>query len=159
MANIYLLYNQLNKSSNKFIIKNCLLDAVELTRNTIKSKLIYSGCVTPFDGVGSLSLGDKSVVSVSARVNQNILEILQIFIYISSRSTHGINDNVVETKKKKKIRINFLKSRTKFCLSSHYHGNNICLYIKKDIFMVLRVLIIYPLIFFSLEGVSNVFFN
>lgn len=158
MANIYLLYNQLNKSSNKFIIKNCLLDAVELTRNTIKSKLIYSGYVTPFDGVGSLSLGDKSVVSVSARVNQNILEILQIFIYISSRSTHGINDNVVETKKKK-IRINFLKSRTKFCLSSHYHGNNICLYIKKDIFMVLRVLIIYPLIFFSLEGVSNVFFN
>ena len=158
MANIYLLYNQLNKSSNKFIIKNCLLDAVELTRNTIKSKLIYSGYVTPFDGVDSLSLGDKSVVSVSARVNQNILEILQIFIYISSRSTHGINDNVVETKKKK-IRINFLKSRAKFCLSSHYHGNNICLYMKKDIFMVLRVLIIYPLIFFSLEGVSNVFFN
>ena len=107
MANIYLLYNQLNKSSNKFIIKNCLLDAVELTRNTIKSKLIYNGYVTPFDGVGSLSLGDKSVVSVSTRVNQNILEILQIFIYISSRSTHGINDNVVEAKKKKKLGLTF----------------------------------------------------
>lgn len=52
MANIYLLYNQLNKSSNKFIIKNCLLDAVELTRNTIKSKLIYNGYVIPFGGGG-----------------------------------------------------------------------------------------------------------
>ena len=77
-----------------------MFDAVELTRNTIKSKLIYSGYVIPFDGVGSLSLGDESVVSVSTRVNQHILEILQIFIYISSRSTDGINDSVVETKKK-----------------------------------------------------------
>ena len=76
-----------------------MFDAVELTRNTIKSKLTYSGYVIPFDGVGSLSLGDELVVSVSTRVNQNILEILQIFIYISSRSTDGINDSVVETKK------------------------------------------------------------
>ena len=45
MKNVYRAYeldNQPTNLSNKFVIRNCLFGALELTKNEVKRKLIYS---------------------------------------------------------------------------------------------------------------------
>ena len=61
ILNILTVYQQNKWScnpSNDFTVKNCLLGTVKLTRNVIKSRLIYNGQGIAFDGAGSWSFGN-----------------------------------------------------------------------------------------------------
>ena len=52
MKNVYRAYeldNQPTNLSNKFVIRNCSFDALELTKNEVKRKLIYSDYGMTFD--------------------------------------------------------------------------------------------------------------
>ena len=46
---VYELNNWQDNPSNNFTLKNCLLSATKLTRNTIKSRLIYNDQGIAFD--------------------------------------------------------------------------------------------------------------
>ena len=46
---VYELNNWQDNPSNNFTLKNCLLGATKLTRNTIKCRLIYNGQGIAFD--------------------------------------------------------------------------------------------------------------
>ena len=52
MKNVYRAYeldNQPTNLSNKFVIRNCSFGALELTKNEVKRKLIYSDYGMTFD--------------------------------------------------------------------------------------------------------------
>ena len=52
MKNVYRAYeldNQPANLSNKFVIRNCSFGALELTKNEVKRKLIYSDYGMTFD--------------------------------------------------------------------------------------------------------------
>ena len=77
ILNLHLLYD-INtwprNPTNNFTLKNCLFGAVKLTRNANKSKFVYNGPGTAFDGKDFWSFDNKTArnVIISEGINYSV---------------------------------------------------------------------------------------
>ena len=132
--NIYIVY-ELNSNLNNFNItlENCLFGAVKLTKNVDIEKYKYTGYGIGFDSGGSFLFPDSSFgqnvtifgadMSSSVYVNKKVNNIL----VLRKKFIQGINGTTIYAEKT--YLINFTKSRTRFCLSLHYNGDNSYLFV------------------------------
>ena len=99
-----------------FILKNCLLRSVKLTKNADPDKYSYSRYGIGFDSRSYFSLPDKP----------------QEEIWRNNRIQKGLEpkglDHTTLTAEAK-YSINFTQSNRKFCLSLHYNGSNKFLFV------------------------------
>ena len=136
ILNLYIIYELHNwplNTTNNFPQKTCLLVTVKLVRNTVKSKFIYNGWVTTFDGEGLWSFDNDFARNVAIFVVDNSSSFhtnnwTNNFLELDERLPDGFNDS---TGAAEKNNINFSKAKTKFCLSLHYDGDKSYLFVNK----------------------------
>ena len=107
---------------------------MKLARNAIKSKFIYNGRGIVFDGKGLWSFGNGFARNVVIFVVDNTSSSYtdnrkNNFLVLGERPTDDINNSTGAAEKK--IKINFTKANTKFCLSLHCNGDESYLFINK----------------------------
>ena len=113
-------------------LKNCLFDAVTLTKNTDVDKYKYSGYGIGFDRRSSFSFpsggfGQNVLIfgvdmSFSAHIDNKKKDILVLGI----GPTQGLEHTLTA---EKMYSINFTVTKKKFCLSLHYNGANSYLFV------------------------------
>ena len=99
----------MNKVINRcinFCTKDFLIGVVKITRNAIKTKLIYSGYEIAFDGIGSSSFKNEftQIFMILIFVEGNTLSkhsenLKHNFLILSDGSTDNINDSIADSKK------------------------------------------------------------
>ena len=108
ILNLHLLYD-INtwprNPTNNFTLKNCLFDAVKLTRNANKSKFIYNGPGTAFDGKDFWSFDNKTarnviIFGVDNSSSPHIDNPKNNFLVLGEGPTEGINYRVGAADKK-----------------------------------------------------------
>ena len=109
-----------------------MFGATNIVKYNDKEKYVYSDYGTAFDGRGSWSLNNDSARNViifglnnsssSHTDNQK-----NDFLVLGEGPTFGINGSFGLPEKK--FSINFSKTKTTFCLSLHYNGDNSCLFV------------------------------
>ena len=107
---------------------------MKLARNAIKSKFIYNGRGIVFDEKDLWSFGNGFVRNVVIFVVDNSSSFYtdnrkNNFLVLGERPTDDINNSTGAAEKK--IKINFTKANTKFCLSLHCNGDESYLFINK----------------------------
>ena len=137
IINIYIFYELdafPRNRTNNFKFKNCLFGATSAVKNCDKIKYVYSNYGIILDSTGSWSF-DRNVIifgfdnSSSSHADKS----KNNFLVLGEGSTFGINGRFGSPEEK--IRINFSKSTTKFCLSLHYNVYNSYLFVNiKEIF-------------------------
>ena len=133
-VNIYIVY-ELGRSSshvNDSTLKNCLFDAVILTKNADVDKYGYSGYGIGFDRRSSFSFpgtgfGQNVLIFVvdmgfSAHIDNKKKDVL----VLGKRPTQGL-EHVLTAEKM--YSINFTVTKKKFCLSLHDNGANSYLFV------------------------------
>ena len=111
-----------------------MFGATNIVKNGDKSKHVYSGYGIMFDSAGprrfgteiartSVSFGSDN--SSSSHTNND----KHNFLVLGEAPTDDINGSVVTAETK--LKINFSKAKTKFCLSLHYSGDNSYLFINR----------------------------
>ena len=118
--------------NNDPTLKNCLFDAVTLTKNADFDKYKYSGYRIGFDrrsrfsfpggGFGQNVLIFGADMSSSAHIDNKKKDIL----VLGKRPTQGLKHILLE---EKMYSINFTVAKKKFCLSLHYNGANNYLFV------------------------------
>ena len=111
-----------------------MFGATNIVKNGDKSKHVYSGYGIMFDSAGprrfgteiartSVSFGTDNSLSSHTNNDKNN------FLVLGEAPTDDINGSVgtAETK----LKINFGKAKTKFCLSLHYNGDNSYMFINR----------------------------
>ena len=134
VVNIYIFY-ELDASSshnNDTTLKNCLFGAVTLTKNTDIDKYRYSGYGVGFDRRSSFSFpsggfGQNVLIfgldmSSSAHIDNKKKDIL----VLGKGPTQGLEHALTA---EKMCSINFTVTKKKFCLSLHYNGANVYLFV------------------------------
>ena len=136
-----------------------MFGAATIVKNSDKEKWVYSGYGIAFYEVGSWNFGNN--------ISKNVVS----FGVDNSLSSHGNNrkNNVLVPGEgpacgingsfgspEKKFSINFSKENTKFCLSSHYIGDNSYFLLMKKKSLSLKPIINFP-IQLSLGSISNGF--
>ena len=134
VVNIYIVY-ELGASSSNFnnpTIKNCLFGAVTLTKNADIEKYKYPGYGIGFDrrsgfsfpsgGFGQNVLIFGADMSTSTHIDKKKKDIL----VLGRRPTQGLESTLAA---EKMYSINFTVTKKKFCLSLHYNGGNIYLFV------------------------------
>ena len=134
VVNIYIAYELGASSSNVNdpTLKNCLLGAVTLTKNTDIENYKYSGYGIGFDRTSSFSFPDGGFgqnvlifgldMSTSIRIDNKGKDIL----VLGRGPTQGIESALSA---EKMYSINFTVTKKKFCLSLHYNGSNSYLFV------------------------------
>ena len=124
---------------NNFKLKNCLLVAINLVKNSDKSKCMYSSYRIAFDSAGPWSFGNyfaRNVVifGVNNSSSSRACNRKNNFLVLGERSTDDINDSIGTAVKK--FSINFSKTNPKFCLSLHFSHKNSYLFVNgKEIYL------------------------
>ena len=118
--------------NNDCKLKNCLFDAVTLTKNTDIDKYGNSGYGIGFDRRSSFSFPEGGIsqnllifgadVSSSAHIDSKKKDILVLGI----GPTQGLEHTLTA---EKMYSINFTVTKKKFCLSLHYNGANSYLFV------------------------------
>ena len=134
VVNIYIAYKLGVSSSNVNdpTIKNCLFEAVTLTRNADIEKYKHSGYGIGFDrrssfsfpsgGFGQNVLIFGADVSTSTHIDNKKKDIL----VLGRRPTRGLESTLTA---EKMYSINFTLTKNKFCLNLHYNGGNSYLFV------------------------------
>ena len=129
VVNIYIVYELAASSSHTRdpTIKNCLFDAVTLTKNADIEKYKYAGYGIEFDRRSSISFPiggfDQNVLifggdmSASIHIDNKKKDIL----VLGRGPTQGLESSLTA---EKMYSINFSVTKKKFCLSLHYNGGN-----------------------------------
>ena len=128
---VYDLYAWPNNPLNNFILKNCMLVATNIVKNSDKEKWIYSTFGIAFDGTGSQNLCNdfaKSAVifGVDNSFSSHTDNCKNNFLVFGEGPTYCVNGSF-----EKRFSINFSKANTKICLSFHYNGDNSYLFVNK----------------------------
>ena len=115
-----------------FTLKNCLFGATNIVKKSDKDKWVFSRFGIAFDGGDSWSFGDgtaKNVIMFDVDISSSsyVDNRKNNILILGKGSTFGINGSFCEPEKK--IRINFTKPNTKFCLSLHYNCDNSYLFV------------------------------
>ena len=134
MVNIYIVY-ELNASSSHSddpTLKNCLFNAVALTKNADTDKYGYSGYGIEFDRRSSFTFpgggfGQNVLIfgvdmSSSTHIDNKKKDIL----VLGKGPTQGLEHTLTA---EKMYSINFTVTKKKFCLSLHYNGANSYLFV------------------------------
>ena len=110
-----------------------MFGAVKLTKNNDIDKYKYSGYGIGFNSGGTFSFPDGSFgenliifgtdVSISVQANNKINNVLTL----GKEFIQGINDTTIYAEKT--YSINLTKTKVKLCLSLHYNGHNIYLFV------------------------------
>ena len=129
-VNMYIVYD-LKSNLNNFdpTLKNCLLGAVKLTKNSDINEYKYPGYGIGFDSKGNFSYP-------SGRFDQNVIIFgtdMSSYVHANNKTknililgediTQGLHDTTLTAEGM--YSINFTVSRKKFGLSLHYNGANI----------------------------------
>ena len=134
IVNIYIVYELGASTSNDNdpTLKNCLFDAVTLTKNTDIDKYKFSGYGIGFDRRSSFSFpsggfGQNVLIfgvdmSFSAHIDNKKKDILVLGI----GPTQGLEHTLTA---EKMYWINFTVTKKKFCLNLHYNGANSYLFV------------------------------
>ena len=144
IVNIYTVYELKGSSSHSEdpTLKNCLFGAVAVTKNADIDKYGYSGNGIGFDRKSSFSFpgggfGQNVLIfgtdmSSSAHIDNRKKDILVLGI----GPTQGLEHTSTA---EKMYSINFTVTKKKFCLSLHYNGANIYLFVNgKEILKLKR---------------------
>ena len=134
MAYIYTVYELAASISHDSdpTIKNCLFDAVTLTKNTDIEKYKYSGYGIGFDRRSSFSFPSggfgQNVLIFDADMSTSIhIDNKKKDILVHGRGlTQGLESTLTA---EKMYSINFSVTKTTFCLSLHYNGGNSYLFV------------------------------
>ena len=113
-----------------FTLKNCMLGATDIVKNSDKEKYVYSGYIIASEGKGSWGVDNdfaRNVVIFGVDDSSSFHTDNQKkdFLILGEGDTFGINRSFGPTEKK--FSINFSKTKTKFCL--HCNGNNTYLFV------------------------------
>ena len=110
-----------------------MFGAVKLTKNSDIDKYKYTGYGIGFDSKGTFLFSDGSFgqnviilgadMSSSVHANNKVNNIL----VLGKDFIQGINNTTIYAEKT--YSTNFTKSRTRFCLSLHYYGDNSYLFV------------------------------
>ena len=134
VVNIYIVYELTASSSHDSdpTVKNCLFDAVTLTKNADIEKYKYSGYGIGFDRRSSFSFtsgefGQNELIfgadmSTSIHIDNKKKDIL-----VLGRGPTQVLESTLTAEKM--YSINFTVSKKKFCLSLHYNGGNSYLFV------------------------------
>ena len=134
IVNIYTVYElgASGPNDNDPSLKNCLLGAVTLTKNTDIDKYGYSGYGIKFDRRSSFSFiaggfGQNVLIfgpemSSSAHIDNKKKDKL----VLEKRPTQGLEHTLTV---EKMYSINFTVTKKKFCLCLHYNGGNSYLFV------------------------------
>ena len=121
-----------------FKLKNCMLGATNIVKNSFKGKYVYSGYGIAFDGKGSWSFGNDLarnlvIFGVDNSSSSHTYNHKNMFLVLGKEDTFGINGSIGAPEKK--FSINFSKSKTQFFLSFNYIGDNSYLFLNgKEIY-------------------------
>ena len=133
VVNIYAFY-EINRNfeiDSYSTPKNCLFGAVKLTKHPDIDKYKYSRYGIRFDRKGFFSLGNEigrnvTVFGVDMSSSSHIDNKKKDTLILGKRPTQGLEHTLTA---EKLYSINFMKHNTKFCLSWHYNGANIYLFV------------------------------
>ena len=133
IVHIYIVYELIASSSNDndLTLKNCLFGAVTLTKNADIEKYGYSGYGIGFDRRGSFSFPGcgygQNVLIFGADMSSSAHFIIKKDILVLGICpTQGLEHTLTA---EKFYSINFTVPKKKFCLSLHYNGANVCLFV------------------------------
>ena len=135
IVNVYIVYERGASSSNVSdpIIKNCLFDAVTLTKNADIDKYKYSGYGIGFDRISSFSFPGggfgQNIIILGADMNSSIhVDNKGKYILILGKApTQGLGKHSLTAEKM--YSINFTLTKKRFCLSLSYNGANSYLFV------------------------------
>ena len=135
IVNVYIVYERGASSSNVSdpIIKNCLFDAVTLTKNADIDKYKYSGYGIGFDRISSFSFPGggfgQNIIILGADMNSSIhVDNRGKYILILGKApTQGLGKHSLTAEKM--YSINFTLTKKRFCLSLYYNGANSFLFV------------------------------
>ena len=117
--------------NTEFILKNCLLGDVELTKNTDPDKYKYSGYAFDLRSEFTLSDGSmgKNVITFGVDMSSSVhIDNKKKHIIIPGKDpTQGLDDTTVSAEVE--YSIDFSRSNRKLCLSLHYNGSNSFLFV------------------------------
>ena len=141
IVNVYIV-NDLNDwpkdPTNNFKFNNCLFGATNVVKNSDKEKYVCSGYGITFDSAAFWSFDNDTarnviIFGVNNSSSSHSENRRSDFLILGKCPTFGINGSFGAPKKK--FDINFSKANTRFCLSLHYNGDNIYLFVNgKEIF-------------------------
>ena len=131
IVNLYIVYelNMWSQDLNvEFTLKDCLFQAVKVTKNANTNKYSYSGYGIGFDSRSVFSVPNfdwgKNVivfgVDMSSSVHANNKN--KNILIFGKRQTKGLDNTSLTTEAG--YSINFSRSEREFCLSLHYNGSN-----------------------------------
>ena len=135
ITNIYIVYeiSRNNNISCYPTLENCLFGAVSLTKHTDIDQYKYSGYGIGFDKKGEFSIDSnglgKNVIffrtdmSISVHDNNKT----KIILFLGKDFIQEIDSTTIYAEKM--YYINFTENNKKFCLSVHYNGVNIYLFV------------------------------
>ena len=119
-------------------LKNCLFGATNTVRNSDRENYVYSVYGIAFDGKSAWSFSDdfaRNVIifGVDNSSSSHTDNLKNDFLILGERDTFGINGGFCAPGEK--FSINFIKVKTKFCLSLHYNADNSFLFVNgKEIY-------------------------
>ena len=134
VVNIYIVYELVASGSNNSdpTIKGCLFGAVTLTKNTDIDKYGHSGYATGFDRRSTFSFPGgrfgQNVLIFGADMSSSVhVDNKKKYILVLGKgTTQGLEHTLTA---EKMYSINFTLIKKKFCLSLHYNGANIYLFV------------------------------
>ena len=105
-----------------FTLKKCLFGVNNIAKSSNKEKYAYSGQGIAFDGKGEWSFGNdpaRNVVifGVDNSSSSRTDNLKNYFLMSGDGPTFGVNGRFGASEKK--VDINFIKAKTKLCLSLH----------------------------------------
>ena len=135
IVNIYIVY-EISKNyniSNYPTLENCLFGAVSLTKIADIGQYKHSGYGIGFDRKGEFSFVSRgfgrNCVTYGADLTNSsyVINRKKIFFVLVKDFTQGVNGTRIYVEQLYKIK--FLENIKKFCLSLHYNGANIYLFV------------------------------
>ena len=124
-----------NKSIRNFTLKNCLVGATIIVKNSDKEKWIYNGYGIAFDGNGTWSFGNgyaRNVVIFGVDNNSSSFHTDNLknnFLVLGEGDTFGINESPGALKKSLVL---ILLRQRQILLELHYSGDDSYLFVNRE---------------------------
>ena len=125
IVNVYIVYDLDDWPKNylrNFTLKNCLFGVNNIVKSNNKEKYAYSGQGIAFDGKGEWSFGNYTarniiIFRVDNSSSSHRDNLKNDFLMLGDGPSFGVDGRFGASEKK--IDINFIKAKTKVCLSLH----------------------------------------
>ena len=134
VVNIYIVY-ELSSTLNSFdpTLENYLFGAVKITKNTDIDKSRFSGYGIGFDSKGIFVFPNGECACIVILFGTDMSSFVHVdntkkdILIFGEGATQGLDGTILTAEES--IRINFIKSRKKFCLSLYYSGSDSPLFV------------------------------